>query len=155
MSLFQSNLRKQIRNLPKILNFVKKITIIQNYSLHSLVSIKVQRALDTAEPPKGPKSQLLSKVPLVVPGRRLGRRVSKISKNYYSFKKFHWQILKKKNCKILQISWWARSRLYHDEILQENMRLTAFFKLYKICIHLHRCNLKILAKNGFRNQQFS
>ena len=25
MSLFQSNLRKQIRNLPKILNFVKKI----------------------------------------------------------------------------------------------------------------------------------
>ena len=36
MSLFQSNLRKQIRNLPKILNFVKKITIFQNYSLHSL-----------------------------------------------------------------------------------------------------------------------
>ena len=29
MSLFQSNLRKQIRNLPKILNFVK---IIQYYS---------------------------------------------------------------------------------------------------------------------------
>ena len=28
MSLFQSNLRKQIRNLPKILNFVKKFTII-------------------------------------------------------------------------------------------------------------------------------
>ena len=25
MSLFQSNLRKQVRNLPKILNFVKKI----------------------------------------------------------------------------------------------------------------------------------
>ena len=30
--------------------------------------------------------------------------------------------------------WRARSRLYHNEILQENMRLTAFFKLYKICI---------------------
>ena len=29
------------------------------------------------------------------------------------------------------------------------MRLTAFFKLYKICIFLHRCNLKILAKNRF------
>ena len=29
------------------------------------------------------------------------------------------------------------------------MRLTAFFKLYKICILLHRCNLKILAKNRF------
>ena len=28
-----------------------------------------------------------------------------------------------------------------SEILQENMRLTAFFKLYKICILLHRFNL--------------
>ena len=35
------------------------------------------------------------------------------------------------------------------EILQENMRSTAFFKLYKICILLHRCNLKIFAKNRF------
>ena len=45
--------------------------------------------------------------------------------------------------------WRARSRLYQNEILQENMRLTAFFKLYKICILLHRCNLKIFAKNRF------
>jgi hypothetical protein len=44
------------------------------------------------------------------------------------------------------IFWRARSRLYQNEILQENMRLTAFFKLYKICILLHRCNLKIFAK---------
>ena len=29
------------------------------------------------------------------------------------------------------------------------MRSTAFFKLYKICILLHRCNLKIFAKNRF------
>ena len=43
----------------------------------------------------------------------------------------------------------ARSRLYQNEILQENMRLTAFFKLYKISILLHRCNLKTLAKNRF------
>ena len=43
--------------------------------------------------------------------------------------------------------WRVRSRLYQNEILQENMRLTAFFKLYKICILLHRCNLKIFAKN--------
>ena len=43
----------------------------------------------------------------------------------------------------------ARSRLYQNEILQENMRLRAFFKLYKICIFLRRCNLKILAKNRF------
>ena len=35
------------------------------------------------------------------------------------------------------------------------MRLTAFFKLYKICILLHRCNLKIFAKIGLKNQQFS
>ena len=45
--------------------------------------------------------------------------------------------------------WRARSRLYQNEILQENMRLTTFFKLFKICILLHRCNLKILAKNRF------
>ena len=43
--------------------------------------------------------------------------------------------------------WRARSRLYQDEILQENMRSTAFFKLYKSCILLHRCKLKISAKN--------
>ena len=29
------------------------------------------------------------------------------------------------------------------------MRSTAFFKLYNICILLHRCNLKIFAKNRF------
>ena len=49
------------------------------------------------------------------------------------------------------IFWRARSRLYQNEILQENMRSTAFFKLYKICILLHRCNLKMFAKNRFEN----
>ena len=35
------------------------------------------------------------------------------------------------------------------------MRSTAFFKLYKICILLHRCNLKIFAKNRFeKNSNF-
>ena len=29
------------------------------------------------------------------------------------------------------------------------MRLAAFFKLYKVCILLHRCTLKIFAKNRF------
>ena len=43
----------------------------------------------------------------------------------------------------------ARSRLYQNEILQENMRLTAVFKLYKICTVLHLGNLKIFAKNLF------
>ena len=47
------------------------------------------------------------------------------------------------------IFWRARSRLYQNEFLQENMRLTAFFKLYKICILLHRCDFKIFAKNRF------
>jgi len=50
--------------------------------------------------------------------------------------------------------WRARSRLYQNEILQENMRSTAFFKLYKICILLHRCNLKIFAKNRFEKSAF-
>ena len=58
-----------------------------------------------------------------------------------------------KFCKILPNFLRARSRLYQNEILQENniqnMRSTAFFKLYKICILLHRCNLKIFAKNRF------
>ena len=45
--------------------------------------------------------------------------------------------------------WRARSPLYPHEILQENMRLTAFCKLYKICILFHRCNLKIFAQNRF------
>ena len=45
--------------------------------------------------------------------------------------------------------WRARSRLYQNEILQENVRLTAFFKLYKMRTLLHRCNLKIFAKNRF------
>ena len=45
--------------------------------------------------------------------------------------------------------WRARSRLCQNEILQENMRWTALFKLYKMCILLHRCNLKFLAKNRF------
>ena len=60
-------------------------------------------------------------------------------------------------CKILNFAnfWRARSRLYQNEILQENMRSTAFFKLYKICILLHRCNLKIFAKKiGLKNQHF-
>ena len=51
--------------------------------------------------------------------------------------------------------WRARSRLYQNEISQENMRLTAFVKLYKVCILLHRCNLKNPEKMGLKNQQFS
>ena len=45
------------------------------------------------------------------------------------------------------ICWRARSRLYQNEILQENMRLTAFFKLYKMCALLHRSTLEKIVKN--------
>ena len=58
-------------------------------------------------------------------------------------------LLSLQNWQNLQNFWRARSRLYQNEILRENMRLTTFFKLYKICILLHRCNLKIFAKNRF------
>ena len=53
-----------------------------------------------------------------------------------------------KFCKFFANFWRARSRQYQNGIFQQNMRLTAFFKLYKICILLHRCNLKILAKKS-------
>ena len=45
MSLFQSNLRKQIRNLPKILNFVK---IIHYYSKLFTGVLRVARAGEAA-----------------------------------------------------------------------------------------------------------
>ena len=45
--------------------------------------------------------------------------------------------------------WRARSGLYRNEILQENMRLTAFFKVYKMCTLLHRSTLNILVKCHF------
>ena len=51
--------------------------------------------------------------------------------------------------------WRDRSRLYQNKIFQETMRLTAIFKLYKICILLHRCSLKIFAKNRFENSAIS
>ena len=52
-----------------------------------------------------------------------------------------------KFCKFANF-WRARARLYQNEFLQENMRSIAFFKLYKICILLHRCNLNIFAKKS-------
>ena len=50
---------------------------------------------------------------------------------------------------LIGIFWPARSPLYHNEILQENMRSKAFFKLYKMCTLLHRFDLKKVAKNQF------
>ena len=56
-----------------------------------------------------------------------------------------------KFCKFLAGSFSAVSK----RNLQENMRLTAVFKLYKMCILLHRCKLNISAKNRFeKNSNF-
>ena len=57
--------------------------------------------------------------------------------------------LQRFDLQMFAICWRARSRLCQNEILQGNMRLTAFFKFYKMYIFLHHCNLKILAKNLF------
>ena len=51
VSLFQSNLRKQIRNLPKTLNFVKKI---QYYS--KLFTSLLSRELASSDPNQGAKN---------------------------------------------------------------------------------------------------
>ena len=72
--------------------------------------------------------------------RRRGRRVAPFFENAFF--------------EIFTNFWRARSRLYQNEILQENMRLTAFFKLYKICILLHRCNLKKIRKSRFEKSAF-
>ena len=58
---------------------------------------------------------------------------------------------------IFAIFWRARSLLCQNEILQENMLfvLTAFLKVYKIRILLHRCNLKNLATNLFEKSAIS
>ena len=56
MSLFQSNLRKQIRNLPKILNFVKKIHYYSKLFTSLLTSDRAQRCSGSAplRPPGAP-----------------------------------------------------------------------------------------------------
>ena len=136
VSLLQSNLRKQIRNLPKILNFVKKI----HYYSELFTSLLGREA----------------RTPLVL--ARAWRQVRPLPRRGGSPRerrraqrfqiKQNWQILRK-FYKNFRNFWRARSRLYQNEILQENMRVTAFFKLYKISILLHRCNLKIFAKNRF------
>ena len=43
--------------------------------------------------------------------------------------------------------WRACSRLYQDRFLQVNMRLSAFFKLCKICTLLNSVKLRILPKH--------
>ena len=66
-----------------------------------------------------------------------------------SFQNRRWDFCK--ICKFLAGSFSAVSK----QNFARKLRLTAFFKLYKICILLYRCNLKILAKNRFEKQEFS
>ena len=76
------------------------------------------------------------------PGRRATRRPSAGARCHLTSKIG-------KIGKLFANFWRARSRLYQNEKLQENMRLTAFFKLYKMCTLLHRSKLNIFAKNRF------
>ena len=128
---FQSILRKRIRKLPK---FLKILKIIQFYSIlfnRVLTQVPAHVPAERAEAGRG-RSRAARQA---VRARGAGACHNKTSK----FCKF----------------WRARSRLDQNEILQVNMRLTAFFKLYKMCTLLHRSKLNILAKRRFKNQQFS
>ena len=51
-----------------------------------------------------------------------------------------------KRFQILAIFWRARSRLYRNEILQENMRLKALAEIYTMHSFAQLCNLNFLSK---------
>ena len=104
-----------------------------NAELSNSKQLRPQEWLDIAADPPVLYAQLV--------GLETGCRGPKFIKNYIFFAN--------SKIKIFANFWRARSRLYQNENLQEIMRSTAFFKLYKICILLHRCNLKIVAKNRF------
>ena len=95
MTPFQSNLRKQIRNLPKILNFFcenysvlfkiihftcgrasssKKRSIIQNYSLHSLLHARDRTRARSPVPSPGDASLLQRRPQQEVGGRAEQRK---------------------------------------------------------------------------------
>ena len=66
-----------------------------------------------------------------------------------------YQVSKISKIRIFFVNFWqARSRLYQKEILQVNLRLTAFFKFYKMCTLLHRSKLNILAKKRLKKAAF-
>ena len=140
---------------------MKKIhyySIFQNYSLHSLgrggdrgrAALGREPALrlplpQVREPDREAREEARlgadARGPAARPRARLrrarlrgGGHISKISKtNNFILQNF-------------ANFWRARSRLYQNELLQVNMRLIAFFKLYKMCTLLHRSKFNILAK---------
>ena len=111
------------KNLQKLLIFPILLTLTpypEGPDLAARVSLRPSAASSRASMPSTPSFAAVSKI-------------GKFCKMFAKFANF----------------WRARSRLYQNEILQENMRSTAFFKLYKICILLHRCNLNFFAKKRF------
>ena len=128
-------------------NFVK----FQKFQLENLVDFekccKTHILLQKSEPIQPQTSNILPKFcqPTPSTGRSPTPSETPTRSQTSSQKKMHFR----KMHYIFANFWRARSRLYQNEILQENMHSTAFFKLYKICILLHRCNLKIFAKKSF------
>ena len=80
-----------------------------------------------ASPPRGS--------PRAGPGLNIGGLLGSTTKNAFSKNAFFDNFAN---------FWQARSRLYQNKFSQENMRLTAFFKLYKMCTLLHRSKLFFL-----------
>ena len=125
MSLFQSNLRKQIRNLPKILNFVKKI----HYYCELFTSL-------LTPPPRRARAQSKrEKKQVPLSGRQeglfllrtaLSRSLRSISISSRCRAIWGHRFLAKFRQNV------ARFRLYRHRSLQLNTRFAAFFKIYQI-----------------------
>ena len=134
MSLFQSNLRKQIRNLPKILNFVK---IIHYYSKLFTGVLRPQ----SLRHGWGLSDRAWQIASLDAAGAFLGLAnsalevVGKVCRLY----KERWAANKRFEISKLQIKFprartyeliRARSRLYRSQILQVNIRWKALAEIY-------------------------
>ena len=114
-----------MRKLPK---FLKILKIIQFYSIVSSVRIRIVTAEELAHLRADVLAQVRPGPAEHAAGNLAAAKLVKISNilqilNFANFRR-------------------ARSRLYQNEILQENMHLTACFELYKMCTLLHRCDLK-------------
>ena len=160
MSLFQSNLRKQIRNLPKILNFVK---IIHYYSklFTSLLRRRTRRLLPAPRllPAGGAAARRAHDVPRHVEGERgadpprglpaLGGRHARLRRVHWAankrFKvlKFKFKFPRARTFELLR----ARSRLYRSQILQVNTRWKALAEIYTMHSFAPFSNLNFFVKN--------
>ena len=127
--------------LQNLQNFAK----FQNFQLDNLVDFekccKTRIYLQRSAPIQPKTSEILPKFGnyptgrSTAPARRLGRRLQRGGGCRWRRRGTPRLGLGVRVSKIGNFAnfWRARSRLYQNEILQENMRLTAFFKLYNIC----------------------